>query len=97
MDRWDERAAELLPCIGQGWISDHEQMCPPELPSCYACLRRPVLAAELRLVGSCGVCGGTPPVSGRTCICGGSGLAVDEAQHARELLFKRELEIQFKI
>lgn len=50
-DVYDKQAAELLPCIGQGWISSNEMLCPPELPSCYACVNRPVVAAALREQG----------------------------------------------
>lgn len=45
---------------------------------------------QLKAKTICGVCGGEPPASGLTCICGGTGLAIDEAQHAREMIFDLE-------
>lgn len=44
------------------------------------------MVARLRSENLCAVCAGSPPISGRPCICGGSGRACDEAQHARELV-----------
>jgi len=47
-DQAEIDAERLLPCCGQGWITDNEQLCPPELPSCVVCTKRAAVAAELR-------------------------------------------------
>lgn len=47
---------------------------------------------RLKSQNLCGVCGGVPPISGLPCVCGGTGRACDEAQHARELFVALEAE-----
>jgi hypothetical protein len=44
-------------------------------------------AERLTAETECGACGGTPPVSGRPCVCGGSNRASKEAQGLREIAF----------
>lgn len=51
----------------------------------------PLPGAALTEAGSCGVCGGTPLVSGRKCICGGAGTEVAEMQGLREELLSWEI------
>ena len=50
---------------------------------------------ELEEQAKCGVCAGFPNdhPSGLPCICGGSGLAVDEALNARKRVFELEAEV----
>ena len=86
-DKYDEQAERLLLC----WYKPAANCL--QAPECWACQKRPAVAAALRETALCGVCGGVPPVSGLPCICGGSGRAIDEAQHAREIIFDLNKEI----
>lgn len=53
------------------------------------------LVASLDIPLLCNTCGGTPPVSGLTCVCGGSGLQRDEIDGLRLTAFEYEKELEW--
>ena len=92
---WDDSYGECVFCKFRQMAFDYDNL-PHSVIAAHAIIEDQRDEIErLKVENICAVCAGSgKPSSGNPCICGGTGKACDEAQHAREMVYDLQKEVE---